>query len=286
MVLAACGKCKNIMSCRKVSRVNRDQLPQKTRASRGLRQHLREVRDQIRTDHDWFDALVWQADRRKEWLVSAGIADPEADPLSVWVDYYAYTGPKGIDIHDLPEWEDLGERMKCLLFNQVALHFGGKTFTVKIRPKLLDKWERENRNALELIEGIVSKSLGTVKLNRFAYCYVVEGHDRTGRKKVPLHIHGIFLDQDDQTKKLFEEAMRLRLAGLKSSGVTVSRGVDIIPAYDRPRVRGRGHWVTYMMKNILRSHPLINGRRIFFSREATATATEFWRLIRNEPVRE
>lgn len=246
------------------------------------------VREQIEADHDLIQALIRDADDRRDMLLSM---KGSIGPFAVWTDFDQ-------DIHlakfmpkDLPQWKNIGECLKFHLLFLVAVELGGFSFTVRIRPDLQIKWLAEGRKPMDRITRELRKVLQNHGLGDLAYCYVVEGRTRQGSGITQLHLHGFLLAQDrliaTRFKMAMEQAVAIHPKGRAAAGILMKSGpeVDIRDSYDPvdKSERGRGRWVSYITKNVSRWDGRLPGKRTFMSRGATQTTREFWALLRTDP---
>lgn len=270
------------MSDKKIGVKRRSMYSGSRRGKPKVRALNQAVIDRIKVEQEVFDALMRDAEVRRSQLASQG----PADPLSVYEDFDQFRDWTEIDPTRLPEWQKLGQYLKLQIITQIAVELGGYSFTVNVRPDLQDKWKAEDRDVLGRVRRLAHEAIKHAALADLAYFYVIEGASKSGSSRTKLHLHGVFLTDDPLVATRFAVGMQAKLAMRPGGGGAQQRGrpVDIIPTYDKneKKRQGKGRWVSYVAKNIMKWDDRLVGRRVFVSREATKTATEMWKLIRNE----
>lgn len=258
------------------------------RAKPPVRALNRAVREQIEAGHDLIQALIRDADERRDMLLSM---KRPIGPFAVWTDFDQDIHLAEFSPEDLPHWKNIGEYLKFHLLFQVALGYGAFSFTVRVRPDLQAKWLVESRKPMDRITRELRKGLERQGLADLEYCYVLEGRTRRGSGTTLLHLHGFLFAQDPMIATRFKMAMEQSIAihskGRVAAGIPMKSGpeVDVRASYDQVdnSERGRGRWVSYIAKNASHWDGRLPGKRTFMSRSATQTAREFWELLRTNP---
>lgn len=270
------------MSDKKIGVKRRSMYSGSRRGKPKVRALNQAVIDRIKVEQEVFDALMRDAEVRRSQLASLG----PADPLAVYEDFDQFRDWTEIDPTRLPEWRELGQYLKLQIITQIAVELGGFSFTVNVRRDLQDKWEAEGRDVLDRIRRLAREAIEHAGLTDLAFFYVIEGASRSGSSRTKLHLHGVLLTEDRLAATRFVVGMQTKLAMRPSGGGAQQRGrpVDMVPTYDKnaQKRQGKGRWASYVAKNIMKWDDRIAGRRVFVSWEATRTATEMWKLIRNE----
>ena len=274
------------MSKKKIGVKRRQMYSGPRRGKPSVRGLNREIAEQMKADQGLFDAIMRDAEVRKALLA----APWQTDPLSVYADLDQFRDWTEIDPTRLPAWSKLGQLMKLHLLTQVAVELGGYSFSITVRPDLTKKWAAEQIDPLKRIERLFRRALELSGLQQLAVFYVVEGASRSGKSKTKLHLHGVFLADDPLIATRFVVGMEKMLiwpppgrpipAGTRQG----TRAIHIMRTYDKNAGKpdGKGRWASYIAKNVMKWDARIVGKRVFMSREATQTATEMWKLIRNE----
>ena len=257
------------------------------RAKPPVRALNQQVRAQVQTDHEVVQAIIRDADIRRA-LIRGMDLDPNTH--SVWNDFDHSSTITELAPSHLPTWENIGEYAKLQLLYQVALEYGGYTFTARIRPDLQGIWEAAQRNPMDRVRRATTKQLAVQGLDGLEYCWIMEGRSRHGGGRTPLHLHGFLIASDPRTASRFKVALeqsvsvhpkgKLAAGYARRSGdaVRVERAYDVRDGSDR----GHGRWATYMSKNALRGDTRVGSKRTFMSQTATQTIRELWALIREE----
>jgi hypothetical protein len=270
------------MSKKKIGVKRRQMYSGPRRRKPSVRALNREIAEQMKADQELFDAIMRDAEVRRSQLA----APWPTEQLSVYEDLDQFRDWTEIDPTRLPAWNKLGQLMKLHLVAQVAVELGGYSFSINVRPDLTKKWATEHIEPLDRIERLFRQALEFSGLAQLAIFYVVEGASRSGKSKTKIHLHGVFLANDPLVATRFAVGIEKKLTrppGAPQSQ-TQSRAIHIKPTYDKnaDRDTDKGRWASYIAKNVMKWDGRMIGKRVFMSREATKTATEMWKLIRNE----
>lgn len=245
------------------------------------------VRAQVEADHLIIQAIIRDADIRAAFISGMKL-DPDAH--SVWNDFdHCATSTELAPIH-LPAWEAIGEYAKIHLLLQLALRFGGYSFTARIRPDLQARWMAAGMNPMDRVKRETSKHLVRAGLEGLEYCWVMEGRSRSGSGRTPLHLHGFILATEagiaTRFKVALENAISVHPEGKLAAGYALKSGNPVVleRVYDLRdgSERGRGRWARYITKNALSRDSRIGAKRTFMSQSATQGVRELWALIREE----
>jgi hypothetical protein len=245
------------------------------------------IKARVEYEQSLVNQLVEDADTRRALLTNPF---GPVDPLLVWHDFdHLSRDYTVLTAERLPRWQRNGELLKFHALFQVALIYGGYSFTVKVRPDLEAKWIREGKDPMDRIRRETRKALEAQGLKDLAYCYVVERRTRRN-SRTGIHLHGFFLAERPIVATKFKVAMEKSVAkhryGRAAAGVSPKAGpeVDVEPCYDvnDGSKYGRGRWVSYLAKNALKGDKQLR-RKTFMSLEGIQTAREFWSFIREEP---
>lgn len=275
-------------STKKLTKYHSSQFKGPRRAKPKVRHLNQGIRDRITNEKELLERLVRDADARRSLLRAIG----KPAPLAVWTDFDQHClDITEVNLNQLPKWEDIGEFLKLHLLFQVALEFGGYSFTVRVRPDLEAKWDAQGKDPMDRIKRATRKALEEQGLKSLEYAFVLEAHTRRGGSRTPLHLHGFFITDDPLESPRFTVAMEKAIAahtmGRAAAGIKPKSGraVKSEPSYDKidGSPHGRGRWASYIAKNATRWRAGLN-RRIYISQPATQAAREFWALIREDPI--
>lgn len=174
----------------------------------------------------------------------------------------------------MPQWKDLTLRAKLEVFQLLCEEWPKRlyTFNPKVHPEL--EKELSGRDIVTIIRKRASARLEKLEPFSKHYFFVVEGHDRQG-KKVPLHIHGMAVVEDES------QAEEVKIAMGQAAGQDAN-GRKKLPSGNRGQFyyhEKEKSWSGYIIKNVGRSHPLLRDKNYVFSRPAVQITREFYEMI-------
>lgn len=212
-------------------------------------------------------------------------AGPVASMERVWSDFdHLVSLVTEVSPRDVPRWTMISEKMKAHLGFQLGLGFGCYAFTVNVLPALELKWANAKAVIPAAIQRRIKRELDAVSLSDLPYFYLIEGSTKSGNARAKIHIHGYFIAEEsaDATKMkcVFERALRQN----ELRKIERRNGIKLELAYDCGGER-TGRWVSYISKNAYKRDRRISGRRVFMSTSLTQITSDFWSLLRQEPLK-